>query len=401
MSAIPQATHRPTRFVGQVALVVSLAIMGDSLMYSLLPLEAANLGIPLTLVGLLLSANRIIRLLSNTWASLAFERLGPRFPFIFASILSVITTLVYGLGWGFVAFLFARSGWGLAWSVFRHGGYLAVWSADENIKGRLMGILWGVVRMGSAVSVLLGGFIYDRFGFANTVFIITGISILAIPIALQLRWPQHKTTGNAESGSTLAGWRLALRNDSRRWISTLGFVDTLFEGILVSTASLFLASRLSSDFSLLGIGTLAGLLLATRFTANLFFAPLIGSISDRLGQAPTLLILSLVILLGMTAASQLEGIALLVSLVFVFIAGSGLFVTGSAAASGLATTTERPHLFVGFYNTSLDAGAAIGPLLAYSLGDGLPGLEYLYITVAATLFLVALRFWWVQRQNTL
>ncbi|KAA3643359.1 MAG: MFS transporter [Chloroflexi bacterium] len=392
-------SSQPTRFVGRVALVVALAIMGDSLMYSLLPLEAANLGIPLALVGVLLSVNRIIRLLSNTWASLAFERLGPRLPFIFASLLSVVTTLVYGLGWGFVAFLLARGGWGLAWSVFRHGGYLAVWSAPENIKGRLMGILWGVVRLGSAVSVLVGGLIYDRFGYASTVFIITGLSALAIPVALQLRWPKHGAIGNAESGSTLAGWRVALQDRSRRWISTLGFVDTLFEGILVSTSSLFLASRLSADFSLLGIGTLAGALLATRFSANLLFAPLIGSISDRIGQALTLLILALVILLGMLGAVQLEGIGLLVSLAFVFIAGSGMFVTGSAAVSGLATSTERPNLFVGFYNTAVDAGAAIGPLLAYSLGDGLPGLEYLYVSVAGLLALVALRFWWVQRKK--
>ena len=48
---------------------VGLAIMGDSLMYSILPLAAPGLGIPLPLVGVLLSANRLVRLLSNAWAS--------------------------------------------------------------------------------------------------------------------------------------------------------------------------------------------------------------------------------------------------------------------------------------------------------------------------------------------
>ncbi|KAA3643517.1 MAG: MFS transporter [Chloroflexi bacterium] len=375
--------------------------MGNSLMYSLLPLEAVNLGIPLGLVGVLLSANRIIRLLSNTWASLTFERLGPRLPFIFASILSVITTLMYGLGWGFMAFLLARIGWGLAWSVFRHGGYLAVWSAPENIKGRLMGILWGGMRLGSAASVLLGGVLYDRFGYSNTVLVIAVFSALVIPATLRLSWPQKKTVSKIARSSTLTGLQFALRNTSRRWISILGFVNILFEGILVATASLFLASRLSADFSILGIGTLAGALLATRFSADLFFAPLIGSISDGIGQAPTMLILALVIFLGMLGAVQLDGIALLLSLVCVFIAGSGMFVTGNAAASGLASSTHRPHLFVGFFNTAIDAGAAIGPLLAFSLIDALAGIEYMYIAVAALLLLVTLRFWWVQRRNPL
>ena len=397
MYTTSERTHHPSRFVGQVALVIALAITGDSLMYSLLPLEAVSLGIPLGMVGVLLSANRIVRLLSNTWASLIFERFGTHRPFILASILSVLTTLAYGLGWGFVTFLVARIGWGLAWSVFRHAGYQAVWAAGQNIKGRLMGILWGLVRLGSAISVLLGGLIYDRFGYASAVFTITGLSLFAIPIAIQLHWPQQSTAGNVDNTSILSGWRVALQGPSRRWISTLGFANTLFEGILVSTASLFLASRLSENFTLLGIGTLAGALLATRFLSNLIFAPLIGSISDRLGAAPSLLILALIILLGMSGAVFLEGFALLLSLALVFIAGSGMFVTSSAAASGLATETLRPNLFVGFFNTAIDAGAAIGPLLAFSLGDGLPGLEFLYVGVAVILFVVTLRFWWTQR----
>jgi hypothetical protein len=57
----------PLRLVTTTSFVIALCILGDSLMYSILPLEAANLGIGLSLVGVLLSANRFIRLLSNGW----------------------------------------------------------------------------------------------------------------------------------------------------------------------------------------------------------------------------------------------------------------------------------------------------------------------------------------------
>ncbi|MBP1722797.1 MAG: hypothetical protein H6Q44_502, partial [Deltaproteobacteria bacterium] len=51
---------------------IGLAIVGDSFLYGTLPIEAKNLGIALPLVGILLSINRLVRLLSNTWASSVF-----------------------------------------------------------------------------------------------------------------------------------------------------------------------------------------------------------------------------------------------------------------------------------------------------------------------------------------
>ena len=63
----PVRTARPEWLVLLVSAVIGLSIQGDSLLYGILPLAAAGLGIPLGLVGLLLSANRLVRLLSNTW----------------------------------------------------------------------------------------------------------------------------------------------------------------------------------------------------------------------------------------------------------------------------------------------------------------------------------------------
>ena len=126
-------------------------------MYSILPLEAENLGISLPLVGVLLSANRLIRLISNTVSSGFFERFGPRQPFFIATICGLVSTALYGAGWGFTVFLFARLLWGMAWSALRQGGYQAIWAGGSRIKGRLTGIFFGIVRVGSALAVLLGG----------------------------------------------------------------------------------------------------------------------------------------------------------------------------------------------------------------------------------------------------
>lgn len=397
MTPLP-INEKPSKHLLHVALVIALGIMGDSLMYSLLPLEAENLGIPLSLVGLLLSANRIIRLLSNTWAGLAFERWGPRIPFLVAAVLAFVTTALYGMGWGFVVFLIARSGWGIAWSAFRQGGYQAVWAAPEKVKGRLMGLLWGIVRLGSAFSVVLGGFLYDRYNYSHAVAVIAACTALSIPAALLLRWPRKQQVHPIEHSSPLEGWKTAFETAPRRWILAVGFMDTLFEGVLVATLSLYLSSRLGSsieDFTL-GIGTLAGMLLALRYLANIIFSPLLGALSDRLGQPPTLAVLSLVILGGISAAVNLTGLGMFVCLAVVFFAGSGLFSVGNAAASGLAKETQRPHLFIGFFSTAIDAGAAVGPLLAFSIGKA-AGFDTLYVLSAALLFIACIRFWQTSR----
>jgi uncharacterized membrane protein SpoIIM required for sporulation len=58
--------------------VMSLALLGDSLLYVALPAHAAELALPLWTVGILLGANRIVRLVTNGLAAGLFARVGAR-----------------------------------------------------------------------------------------------------------------------------------------------------------------------------------------------------------------------------------------------------------------------------------------------------------------------------------
>lgn len=384
------------RLVPLVAVVVGLIIMGDSLMYGLLPLEAERLGIALPLVGVLLSANRLVRLVSNTWAGALFSRFGPRWPFFGAVVLGLMTTVVYGLGWGFVAFLLARAGWGVAWSGLRQGGYDAVWLGAAGRRGRLMGILWGVVRLGSAVSVLVGGFLRDNFGYGSAVGFVVAMGVLALPLAFWLPWPRQATFERQTPPNFATGWRMALRTAARRWVLAAGFVSGTLEGVLVSTAALFVTQKLGAVSPMaalgVGIGTVAGGLLAVRFTADLIFGPLFGTISDKIGQANMALLLAVVQLTGLLGAVNLSGGWMAASLAIVFVCGAGMFVTLSAASSHVAARSDHPYHYVGAYTTFGDAGMALGPLLAYSAG-GVIGLPGLYVGGGVLLALVIGGMW--------
>ena len=399
-SPIPQNSRfSGSQFVLLAALVIAFGIMGDSLMYSLLPLEAPALGISMFQVGLLLSANRIFRLVSNFWASLAFERWGAKFPFALSAVLGLVSTLLYGGMWGFWVFLLARAVWGVAWSGFRQGGYQAVWGASEARKGRLMGVLWGIVRLGSAFSVLAGGYVYDKYGYLQALTLIAMVSALSIPIALLIPWQAKlPQAGGKRRSSGMESWSSAFKTPSRRWLLASGFMDTLFEGALVSTASIFLQQRFSGQTTLLGIGTLAGILLAVRFVANIIFAPLLGDLSDRIGQPRMLLALTTGMLAAMAAALTFSGIWALAAMAVVFFCGSGSFAALNAAASGLAQHTNHPHRFVGIFTTAIDAGAAAGPLLAFSLVD-FSGFGSLYLGSLAVLMISAVKFYIAQSNS--
>lgn len=384
-----------TRLVLAISLATALSILGDSLLYGILPLEAQHLGIALPLVGILLSANRLVRLLSNTLAGDIFERLGPRLPFILATLLAFLTTALYGGGWGFLAFLAARLGWGIAWSGLRQGGYQAVWAGGSQSRGKLMGMLWGLIRLGSALSVLAGGYLRDRFGYQVAIGAIAGVTLLALPIALLIRWPKEVEKSLPARQPSWHAWQQALRIPTHRWLLTGGFLDSALEGILISTAALFVASRIGSDQGIvnlgLGAGTIAGILLAVRWTSDLIFGPAFGALSDRIGQPMLASFLATLRLAALGGTVLLPGFFSLFALTIAFLAGAGLFVTLSAAAGGTAIHTNRPHLFIGIYTTANDAGSALGPLLAYSLGS-ITGLPVLYLVAGVCLTLSVWRY---------
>lgn len=384
---------------------IGLSIMGDSLMYTILPLAAPSLGIPLPLVGVLLSANRLVRLLSNAAASRVFERFGPRLPFIGSVGLGALATVLYGVPLGFAGFLVARLLWGISWSGLRQGGYQSIWSGEANQKGRLTGLLWGLVRLGSAIGVLVGGILYDRSGyFASILFVITA-AVIALPLAILFRWgpvhlPSAKDDSRQSAHASDGGWRSAWARPVQKWLVVAGFFQYLFSGVVVSTTAVFLAERMGSDSGVawlgIGVATLTGMMHGVRWITDLSLGPAVGALSDRVGQATTAAIIVGILAAAVVGALYLPPVLAILCLFLVLLGDGALHIVMSAAASGVALTTARPHAFVGVFTTTTDAGSALGPLVAYSLVTAV-GLPLVYGVLAALLLVTVLRYWRLAR----
>lgn len=405
-----ERTERPALFVIQVSLVVGFSIMGDSFLYGILPLAALSLGLGPEQVGLILSANRLVRLVTNTWVSAIFARHAPYWPFLGSALLGSVAALLYGVSWGFAIFVAARLLWGLAWSGLRQGAYQAVWAGGPGQTGRLMGLMWGVIRAGSAVSVILGGYLYDRYGYGPALWVIVGLTTVAILLAWGIRWPLAASGGrpprpgkggaSAEKGRSRvwASWREALADPRQAGVIGVGALKLVLDGVLVATVALFLAQHVAADQLLtgLGVGTVAGAVLATRWLSDLVVGPLIGSLADRVGHFPTATGLVSLALALLILALQSAGWLSMLAMLLVLVTSTGINISLDAAANRLAQRTGQPEGFIGVYTTASDGGAALGPLLGLPLVSSV-GFGPVYLGLAALLLVAVGGVGWLQR----
>jgi len=397
----PVSSPRPEGLVLISGAVIALCITGDSLLYGVLPLEAENLGLSLPLVGILLSVNRIIRLVVNTPVGMLFERWGVRWPFVGSEVLGLIVTVSYGMGWGFFIFLLARLGWGVSWSGLRLGGYHAVWAGPGASRGRLMGLLGAVISIGAAAAVLMGGYLRDVYGYQAALFGMALVVALAIPLALVIRWPEHMLKPAQSERPPLRVWLQTLRTPDQWSVLLATFLQIATGAIFVATAAVFLTSRVSENqVAALGVGfgTITGMLIALRWLSDLVVGPLLGEVSDRMGQGFLALLLSIVSVAALLAALWTPGLLAVLYLAIVFLAGAGVTVALGAAATTSAAKSSRPQLFLGAYATAYDAGLALGPILGLTLvaANQLPTL---YLMSALISLMAVAIFWWVGRRQ--
>ncbi len=272
-----------------ISIVVALSLLGDQLLYAVLPVMHEAMGIPVTAVGLILSANRLVRLVTNSLSGYVIDRFGRRWPFIGSLLLGGVTTIAYGALSGVWIFLIARLLWGTAWSFLRIEGLsTALDVTTDGTRGRMMGIFQSISRLGEATAMLVGGFLSDTIGFRLTFILFGVVTCLAALIACVEMASRdrsgkvhadHPPTASAPAhamsmlGATreVAYWRLIV-------ISWCAFSTLLVIGGLVSsTLGYMLQQRFGLSTTVgqmtIGIATLTGILLGSRGFLELAFAP--------------------------------------------------------------------------------------------------------------------------------
>ena len=363
--------RRPSRTTVFTGTITALSILGDQALYALLPLYFQEIGLLPIQVGILLSANRWVRLLTNHLA----ERLVDRFPVKLMLVLSIalgaLLSLAYAYISSFLVLFIARCLWGLCFSFIRHIGVMGVASSTEPQNlGQMMGFYNGITRIGSVLGIVLGGILFDLIGFSTTLALFFLFSLFAVPFAMK---------SGLQTSSSITD---QIRNDqsSTRYSALLccGFcIGSVGPGLIMSTLGFILLSRYGTEVDLMGfvvgIATLNGLLLGCRWVLETLGAPIYGALIDRTGirlGAPLCFLVGLIVMLLLNLSENLVGLAL--GMIVFFACGTALSTVLSAEASRLGA-----KVFVR-YATANDLGMAFGPVIGWGAYEliGTPNLVF-------------------------
>jgi DHA1 family multidrug resistance protein-like MFS transporter len=387
-------TRRQARLLLPLGTAIALSLTGDSTLYAVLPNQTAVVGISLGAVGVMLGANRLIRIPGNLLAGMLNDRLGRRRLFLLGLFLGILSTLSYSFVRGFWPLLAARLLWGIAWALINVGGYTMVldWSTSAD-RGRVSGFYQVAYMVGLAISPILGGPLTDALGFRTAVRICAAVSAVGLVVAYvalpEIPPPGQGLTAGRASLHALVG--MLRRIDRRILVAGYIYLVVFFvgNGVLMSTISFYLGQRWGTSFSLggvaIGVSSLAGVMLALRAALGILGGPVAGILSDRQANRwPVVRVAILAGVAGFAALALSSGVwALPVGVALVSLS-AGALIAVLAAVVGDQAAGWRAGTAMGGVATAGDIGSAAGPLFAYALASAW-GLRWVYLFSAAAL----------------
>jgi MFS family permease len=403
--------NRPHKNRWQLVLVLGtatlLSLSGDLTLYAILPVNAGGLLLTLAQIGVLLSANRFIRLLSNPLTGFLLDR-GKRRPiFLTGMLLGTLSTLVYAQTRLFWVLLIGRLMWGIAWSFINVGGNTMVIDITQPAdRGRFLGVLNLLLSLGLALNPLIGGFLADALGFRPTMLIcalLTGAGFLLALLLLPETHPVGAPTAhqeiiiNSQPNVTNPHTRLPVlfrkfNINALSWQTWLAILLTFViffagNGLIMATIGRYLVLELGEGHTfrgiLIGISTLTGIVLSSRSLLIAGSAPLSGALSDRgKNRWPAVLVGLTSGALGMFALGILPTTpALFMGIVLVSLSEGVLFTVLPAIIGDQVLSSYRGRA-LGLAFMASDLGAALAPLLVYSIISLIP-LRSTYLASAA------------------
>jgi len=200
------------------AAVLALALLGDALLYVVLPIHAAAFDVSLAWVGVLLAANRFVRIFGYGVIAVLARDIGVRRLSIAGAIGAVVSTAAYGLASGPAPLLAARVVWGLAFGALNLT-MLAYAVADRTRAGRGVGTGRAVSGFGPVLSLTLGAWLVGPLGpqgvfvalaIATVPAVVNSTSAANVPaIGRRCLHPQRSSSHPPASASSTDGRRIA------------------------------------------------------------------------------------------------------------------------------------------------------------------------------------------------
>ena len=366
-----------------ISLALAACLMGDAMLYAVMPSSPETWGLSTSAIALMLSVNRFIRIASNPMAAVLFRKFGKQSMLVFALFLSVYVTMIYGWSTAFFLLITSRILWGIAFSILRLGTQITVFEeTEESNRGFQMGASLGIMRMGNVFGAILGSISVQRFGHRAT---LTGftIAIITSSVLWFLKIPERSKQANVKplptqneehEESVLSQFEIIFRDKQVFLFLIASFLTGLiFPGLMWSTTGFYLLESFGDNITTLGISisviSLTGLMLGMQWSLVMPVAPLVGKASDRYGRITVIVCGLLIGIVGLTILSLSSTIILsLLAIFLAFLAGVILAVVLPTTIGELVGSSKRAAA-LSVYATCADLGSGIGPIIGLSFGS--------------------------------
>ena len=362
----------------RAALTLALCLPSDVLLYLLLPMESQAFGITLAQAGVLLAANRLVRIFGYRHVLNFYARHGDRLTCMIAAGAATLCALGNSMLSGFAALLGLRLVWGLCFAALNLSTQVLA-TAEPTGAARRAGRSRALIALGPMLALPLGGWLTLWAGPRPIFLILAGCCLLGLWMARGLPTDGHDMHSSP-------GRRFKWPDSVALW----SFIEGVaLDGLFIFGLSIQAQKLLGGDAVLI-----AGALMALRYVSEMLLSPLGGRAAQRFGATSMLLLFSFLSALALVAfgsywvivgaAAVLVLRALQLPLVTTLVAERN---PGSMRVSALASNAVWR-----------DIGAGLGPLLAGLL---LPvaAAPWVFGLAGAAIAISAVFCWRAKRSN--
>lgn len=338
-------THARTtdKASARAAAILGLCLPGDTLLYLLLPMQHQAFGVTLGQAGLLLAANRLVRIFGYSHVMRFYARRGDRPVCVLAAFTAALCALGYATLSGFWWLLLLRLGWGLTYAALNLSTQVMA-TAEPSGAARRTGRSRALIATGPMLALPLGALVSLEYG-PRVIFLLMALtSLIAMLLAFGLPAKPHPLASSS---------RRFQRPDS---VAVWSFIEGLvLDGLFIIGLSLQAEQLMAGNAVLV-----AGGLLALRYVSEMLLSPLGGIAAQRWGATRMLIVFSL-----------LTSVALVgFGCHWLIVGGALVLVLRALQLPLVVTVVAQRHPGAGRVRALAanavwrDIGAGIGPLIA-------------------------------------
>lgn len=355
-----------------------------------LPQFAAGLGATPELVGMVVAASTVTGVVFKLPAGALSDVLGRRRMMLLGAVFFAVPPFLYPFVAGSAALLALRFVHGFATAIFSPVASAYVAGLGDAGRGARLGWFSSANDFGATAGPLIGGLIlYATASFAASYLLVGIVGVVALGLAWRV--PEMQPAGPAVPATLPA--RVAEMRDGLR--------DVL------ATPAILVAAAVEATMYL-GFGAFLGFLplyaktaglddaqiafvLALQLTVAVVAKPFTGTVSDRVGRKPVIVLGLLAVAAALPLVFRATSFAALLAIVPLLGLGIAAVTPATNALIADLVATSRLGAGMGVFGTIWDVGEAAGPILA-GLLIGQLGYPPAFDAIAAITLVVALAF---------